>query len=63
MPECGVGLVPDVTSSYFLPRLIKGNPAVGMYLGLTGQHLKGRDLVTWGVATHFVKEENLVAME
>lgn len=39
MPECAIGLFPDVGASYFLPRLI--TPHVGLYLGLTGSRLKG----------------------
>ena len=58
MPETGIGFFPDVSGSYFLPRL-KNNPCLGMYLGLTGHRLKGRDLVTYGVATHFVEQENV----
>ena len=38
MPECGIGLFPDVGASYFLPRL-KGQ--LGTYIGLTGRHLNG----------------------
>ena len=41
MPECGIGLFPDVGASYFLPRL----PGyLGTYLGLTGIRLKGATL-------------------
>ena len=56
MPETGIGFFPDVSGSYFLTRL-KGNPSLGLYLGLTGHRLKGKDLVRYGVATHYVKEE------
>ena len=53
MPETGIGFFTDVGASYFLPR-IKDNISIGMYLGLTGHRLKGRDVLSWGVATHFV---------
>ena len=39
MPETAIGLYPDVGGSHFLPRL-RGK--LGMYLGLTGQRLKGK---------------------
>ena len=38
MPECGIGLFPDVGASHFLP-LLPGE--LGTYLGLTGTRLKG----------------------
>ena len=38
MPECGIGLFPDVGASHFLPRL---PGALGTYLALTGTRLKG----------------------
>ena len=34
-----------------------------MYLGLTGARLRGRDVVTAGVATHFVPSEGLPELE
>lgn len=56
MPETAIGLFPDVGGSFFLPRL-GGN--LGLYLALTGQRLKGKDVVKVGVATHFVECQNI----
>jgi len=61
MPETGIGLIPDVGGSYFLPRL-RGE--AGTYLGLTGQRMRGADCLYVGVGTHYVPEgklEDLVA--
>ncbi|XP_055523978.1 3-hydroxyisobutyryl-CoA hydrolase, mitochondrial [Wyeomyia smithii] len=60
MPETAIGLFPDVGGGYFLPRL---QGKLGLYLGLTGFRLKGIDLVRAGIATHFVKSENLEELE
>ncbi|OAD56782.1 3-hydroxyisobutyryl-CoA hydrolase, mitochondrial, partial [Eufriesea mexicana] len=56
MPETAIGLFPDVGGTYFLPRL-KGK--LGLYLGLTGDRLKGIDVLLAGIATHFVSSEKL----
>ncbi|CAD1479163.1 unnamed protein product, partial [Heterotrigona itama] len=56
MPETAIGLFPDVGGTYFLPRL-KGK--LGLYLGLTGDRLKGIDVLLAGIATHFVTSEKL----
>ena len=67
MPETGIGFIPDVGSSYFLPR-IAGSPlpgsekfpcssrfsGLGLYLALTGDRVFGSDVQKFGLATHFV---------
>ena len=58
MPETGIGFFTDVGGSYFLSR-VKNNINMGMYLGLTGHRLKAKDLVQWGVATHYVPSDKL----
>ncbi|XP_052868699.1 3-hydroxyisobutyryl-CoA hydrolase, mitochondrial [Anopheles cruzii] len=60
MPETAIGLFPDVGGGYFLPRL---QGKLGLYLGLTGYRLKGRDVYKAGVATHYVESKNLQALE
>nr|XP_044624498.1 3-hydroxyisobutyryl-CoA hydrolase, mitochondrial isoform X4 [Equus asinus] len=55
-----IGLFPDVGGGYFLPRL---QGKLGYFLGLTGFRLKGRDVYTAGIATHFVDSEKLDTLE
>eukprot|EP00753_Platysulcus_tardus_P021290 PLAT8792.1.p1 GENE.PLAT8792.1~~PLAT8792.1.p1 ORF type:complete len:465 (+),score=223.39 PLAT8792.1:44-1438(+) len=54
MPETAIGFFPDVGGSHFLSRLPDG---LGQYLGLTGQRLKGRDLLRAGIATHYIRAD------
>jgi enoyl-CoA hydratase/carnithine racemase len=42
MPETAIGYFPDVGGSYFLSRC---PDSIGIYLGLTGQSIKGQDAV------------------
>lgn len=56
MPECGIGLYPDVGSTYMLPHL---EGAIGMWLGLTGTRLAAADMVRLGLATHTVQAEGI----
>ena len=56
MPETGIGFFPDVGTTFVLPRL---RGSLGMYLGLTGARLSGRDVLAAGVATHYVDLERL----
>lgn len=60
MPENAIGLFPDATGSYHLPRL-KGK--LGLYLGLTGHRLQGQDVTKAGIATHFVRSDRLYDLE
>ncbi len=53
MPETGIGFFTDVGGSYFLSR-VHNNINYGLYLGITGHRVKSRDLVKWGIATHFI---------
>ncbi|KAJ2769571.1 3-hydroxyisobutyryl-CoA hydrolase [Coemansia nantahalensis] len=60
MPETKIGFFPDVGATFFLPRL---DGQTGVYLGLTGRLLKGRDLLYAGIATHYVPTERLPLLE
>lgn len=61
MPETAIGLIPDVGGSIFLPRL--RHHGLGMFLALTGQRLKGVDVVHAGVGTHFVHRDKVASLE
>ena len=56
MPETGIGLIPDVGGGFFLSRM---RDHVGMWLALTGDRLKGADVLAAGVATHLVSSDEL----
>ncbi len=60
MPETGIGFFPDVGGGWFLPRL--GLP-VGLWLGLTGHRLKGGEVASIGIASHFMESEVVEAVK
>ncbi|KAI3837886.1 hypothetical protein MKW92_000130 [Papaver armeniacum] len=58
--EAGIGMVPDVGSSFFLSRI----PGFfGEYLGLTGARLDGAEMLACGLATHFIPSNKLNLLE
>lgn len=60
MPETGIGFFPDVGATTFLN---KAPGSVGLYLGLTGFHLKAEDALWTGLATHFMPSSSLEAFK
>ncbi|XP_003746337.1 3-hydroxyisobutyryl-CoA hydrolase, mitochondrial [Galendromus occidentalis] len=67
MPETAIGLFPDVGGCHFLSRLEHN---LGVFLGLTGNRLRGEDLVHAGLVSHFAPstkfpelEEEILALE
>lgn len=60
MPETTIGFFPDVGASFFLPRM---NGAVGTYLALTSERLKGANVFYAGIATHYIHSTSLPALE
>jgi len=59
MPETGIGLIPDVGGTHFMPRL---PGQTGMYLALSGDRLKAGDCVALNVCTHFVPSTRIDAL-
>lgn len=59
MPEASIGLIPDVGGGYFLPRL---DGELGTWLALSGDRLKGEDVLALGVATHFTPSDKIPAL-
>ncbi|KAG9243705.1 mitochondrial 3-hydroxyisobutyryl-CoA hydrolase-like protein [Calycina marina] len=60
MPETTIGFFPDVGASFFLPRM---PGAVGTYLAMTSDRLKGANVFYSGVATHYIHSSTLPALE
>jgi len=59
MPETGIGLLPDVGGTYFLPRL---PGQLGTYLVLTGNRFKAADCLYAGIGTHYVDQNGVDAL-
>lgn len=59
MPECGIGLIPDVGGSWLLAR---APGRVGEYLGLTGARMGPGDAIFAGFADSFVPEADWPAL-
>lgn len=57
--ETKIGLIPDVGATYFLPRIFNNNTKIGLYVGLVGERIKGKDVVKCGLATHFIHSSKL----
>ena len=53
MPECSIGLVPDVGGSFLLAKL-PGN--IGIFLGVTGKRMRASDAIYCGFADYFIPE-------
>ncbi len=53
MPECGIGLIPDVGGSYLLGR---ATGETGVYLGLTGTRMEAEDAIYATFADHYICE-------
>lgn len=60
MPEVGIGYFPDVGGSHFLPRL-PGN--LGIYLGVTGNHVGSADALFAGLADYCVPYERFAELQ
>ena len=56
MPECGIGLFPDVGGTEFLPR---APGELGMYLALTGARMKAADAIHARIGTHYMPSAKL----
>jgi len=60
MPETTIGFFPDVGASFFLPRM---DGALGTYLALTSEQLKGVNAFLSGIATHYLHSSSLPDLE
>lgn len=56
MPECGIGLVPDVGGTHFLSKM---PGEAGTCMALTGRRVCGADARALGLATHVVRSADL----
>ena len=60
MPECGIGLFPDVGAGWYLSRLPDRR---GEWLALTGARLNGAQCLELGLATHYLPLDQLAAVK
>ena len=60
MPECAIGLLPDVGGTHLLGKM---PGACGEYAGLTGARLSGADCIYAGLADYFVSSDKLESLK
>ncbi len=60
MPECGIGLIPDVGGSLLLAR---APGRLGFYLGLTGARMSASDAIHCGFADHYLPQQGWDALK
>jgi enoyl-CoA hydratase len=60
MPEVGIGFIPDVGATWFLPRL---PGELGLYCALTGDRLGPADAVAAGIATHRIGSQRFADLQ
>lgn len=60
MPEVSIGYFPDVGGSYFLPR-IPGE--LGIYLGVSGVHIRAADALYCGLADWYLDSHKLAQLD
>lgn len=60
MPECGIGLVPDVGGTLILAR---APGQLGAYIGLTGARLNAGDAILAGFADYYLPEDQWEEMK
>jgi enoyl-CoA hydratase len=51
MPQVGIGFLPDVGGTYFLPRLLG---SIGTYLALTGRSIGAAEAYRLKIASHYI---------
>ena len=51
---------PDVGGSYFLSKLAG---SLGPFIGITGWRLNAKDLMYTGIATHYIKSDQIEALK
>ncbi len=56
MPECAIGLFPDIGAAWFLP---KAPGKIGIYHALTGTPMNAADVLYTGMATHYLTAHQL----
>ena len=54
MPECGIGLIPDVGGSFILSQV---SIAIGTFLGISGERMGPEDSIFAGFADFFIPEK------
>ncbi len=59
MPECGIGLLPDVGGTWLLA---KAPGRLGEFMGLTGTRIGCADAIVTGFADYYVPSEKLAAL-
>tara|TARA_R110002126_G_scaffold228006_1_gene372524 strand:+ start:347 stop:1387 length:1041 start_codon:yes stop_codon:yes gene_type:complete len=56
LPECSIGLIPDIGSNYYLA---KAPHHLGEFIGLSGHRLNAADAIYSGMADIYVPSENI----